>query len=373
MPEQLSADLMALRDRAASLAGDLLTLTAEGAPDHRSVAAASRAKQIFDLGQPAEYGGQAAGVLALTVARETLAAHNVAHLSGLFGPSPGLLATVDEPLRSTYLEPMMAGELRSAFAFTEPDAAPRHSHGHVDGDELIVNGQKSYVTGGADADFMSALIEVEDSGPAMVLIDTSLSGVELTRRFGSIDGSHHAAFTFTDVRVPLHNIVGGPGDGMKRAMTQVTGVRMSIAALCVGLCIHVVDHVERYLHAPHRSGTPLAAVERHRLRLGELRIATFAARSTLYRAARIIDAGQSGGDSKAGVNEAMAAKAFATETIGAVVDTAIQIVGGQALADEHPLADIYRRVRALRLAEGTTDVLRLNIARGSLDLDTGVL
>lgn len=374
MPEQLGTDDIDLRQRAVELATGPLAALADADPiDHLGVAAASKAAGIFSLGQPTEFGGQAAGALSLAVAREALASHNVAHLPGLFGPSPGLLANVDEPIRSTYLEPMMAGNLRGAFAFTEPDSAPRHSHGQTDGDELVISGQKSYVTGGGDADFMSALIEVEGSGPAMVLIDTDLPGVELTRRFGSIDGSHHGAFAFTDVRVPLHNVVGAPGDGMKRAMTQVTGVRMSIAALCVGLCVHVVDHVERYLQAPHRSGAPLAAVERHRLRYGELRIATFAARSTLYRAARLIDEGRETGDDKAGVNEAMAAKVFATETIAMVVDTAIQIVGGQALADTHPLANIYQRVRALRLAEGTTDVLRLNVARGALDLGQGLL
>lgn len=374
MPEQLSPELLDLRARATTLATTgLADVHAADSVDAQAVTVASKAAGIFSLGQPAAVGGQAAGALALAVARETLAAHNVIHLPGLFGPSPGLLANVDEPLRSTYLTPMLAGEKRSAFAFTEPDSAPRHSHGRLDGDTLIINGQKSYVTGGGDADFMNALIEVEGSGPAMVIIDTDLDGVELTRRFGSIDGSHHAAFSFTDVRVPAHNVVGGPGDGMKRAMTQVTGVRMSIAAMCVGLCIHVVDELGAYLRAPHRSGTPLAAVERHRLRYGELRIATFAARSALYRAARIIDAGRAEGDDKAGVNEAMAIKAFATETVGAVADTAIQVVGGQALADDHPFADIYRRVRALRLAEGTTDVLRLNVARGDLDLNAGVL
>jgi alkylation response protein AidB-like acyl-CoA dehydrogenase len=104
-----------------------------------------------------------------------------------------------------------------------------------------------------------------------------------------------------------------------------------------------------------------------RLRYGELRIQAFAARSMLYRTARLADAGENV------VNEAMACKVFATETVGSLVDTAIQLEGGHALTDDHPLSILYRQVRSLRLAEGGTDVLRLNVARGKLDLDKGLI
>lgn len=373
MPELLTDDLLDLQRQVEALATEVLVLLAAagadpGRVDTAAVTAASKRAGVFGLTQPsADSGGRATSALALAVAREALGRHDVIHLRGLFGPSAGLLAGVGEPLRSRYLEPLLAGERHGAFAFTEPDSAPRHTWGRRDDDRLIVNGQKSYVTGGGDADFMSVLVEIEGSGPAMVVIDTDAPGVELTRRFGSLDGSHHAAFSFTDVVVPVDHIAGGPGAGMKRAMTQVTEARMAIAAACVGLCACVVDHVADFLLAPHRSGEPLAAVERHRLRYGQLRIAAYAARSTLYRTARLIDRGDPA------INEAMAAKVVATETVGQLVDAAIQIVGGEALTDDHSLAGIYRRVRALRLAEGTTDVLRLNVARGHLDLGQGRL
>ena len=98
-----------------------------------------------------------------------------------------------------------------------------------------------------------------------------------------------------------------------------------------------------------------------------LRIKAYAARSMLYRTARLADAGENI------VNEAISCKVFATEAIGEVVDTAIQLVGGGALVDGHPLEAMYRRVRALRLAEGASDVLRLNLVRGNLDLGKGKL
>ena len=110
-----------------------------------------------------------------------------------------------------------------------------------------------------------------------------------------------------------------------------------------------------------------AAREGVRLRYADLRIRTFAARSMLYRTARLGDAGANI------VNEGIACKVFATETVGDVVDTAIQLVGGKALTVGHPLERLYREVRALRLTEGASDVLRLNLVRGNLDMDKGVL
>ena len=96
-----------------------------------------------------------------------------------------------------------------------------------------------------------------------------------------------------------------------------------------------------------------------------MRAQTFAVRSATYRTARLIDAGENS------VNEVMASKILATETATDLVDSAIQIVGGEALVESHPLASIFRRVRATRLAEGPTDLLHANISRGYLDLDVG--
>ena len=87
----------------------------------------------------------------------------------------------------------------------------------------------------------------------------------------------------------------------------------------------------------------------------------------VYRTARLADAGENI------VNESIAWKVFATEGVGHIVDGAIQLVGGAALVTGHPLERLYRQVRSMRLAEGGSDVLRLNLARGSLDLDKGIL
>jgi len=369
MPDLLTPAEQDLAERTRRFAAEELLprRTLAAAEARPAIIAASRAAGFFTMTQPRESGGSAASALELTIVRDELAAANPPWLDAVFGPGPGVLANVDEPLRSTYLEPLLAGRKRAGFGFTEPDDAAAPTHGRIENGTLIVTGQKSYVTGGAEADFINTLVQVDGQGPALVVIDTSLPGVELTRRFASLDGSHHAAFRFTDVRVPSTHIIGKPGEGLPRALRQIGDTRLFIAAHCVGLMRWVLELLTEHLNAPDRSGKPRGAKEGIRLRYADLRIHTFAARSMLYRTARLADSGANI------VNEAIACKVYATEKVGQVVDTAIQLVGGNALTDDHPLSILYRQVRSLRLAEGGSDVLRLNLARGKLELNKGRL
>ena len=238
----------------------------------------------------------------------------------------------------------------------------------IDGDTLTIDRrQKSYVTGGAQADFVTALVEIEGARPR--------HGRHRHRRSGGAyqaglrvpwTARTHAWIEFANVRVPAAHIVGKPGEGLTPGPSADRGYRASpFAAESVGLMRWVLDYLTVHLAAPHRSGPPLGSREGVRLRYADLRIKAYAARSMVYRTARLADAGENT------VNEAIACKVFATEALGEVVDTAIQLIGGRALTVGHPLETLYRRVRVTRLAEGANDVLRLNLARGRLDLEKG--
>ncbi len=161
--------------------------------------------------------------------------------------------------------------------------------------------------------------------------------------------------------------MSGSGEGMPRALGNIGNVRLSLAAQACGMAMWAVEFVTRHLLAPHRSGTPLGEREGVRLRYAEMRIDTFAARSVLYRTARLAESGE---DVR---NEGMATKVLASEAAGRTIDAAVQLVGGQALVHGHPLERLYRQVRALRLAEGANDLLRLNLARGGLEFNAGRL
>lgn len=377
MPESLTPELIALRERTERFAADVLLphrhavaaqVTTDPEKVRQAIVATARAEGFFGMTQPAAFGGMQADPLALTVVRDTLAGYNTGFDRLVFGPGPGVLAGCGEPLRSRYLAPLLDGRLRAGFAFTEPDDAEHFTRAlpMPEGD-YRVDGRKSYVTRGGEADFLNVLVEVPDAGRALLVIDAHLPGVSIERRFETLDGSHHAAFRFDGVRVAADRMVGRPGEGLPRALGQIGDTRLAVAARAVGLARWVVQHVHTHLTEVSRSGEPLAAREGVRLRYAEMRIRTFAARSTVYRTARLAQSG-------AGViNECIASKVFATQVLSEVVDAAIELVGGKSLTVGHALEELYRVSRALRTAEGAADVLRLSLAKGSLDLGQGVL
>jgi len=367
MPESLDETHSALATKARSFALDELLPRAENDPAsaRAEIVAAAREAGFFGMTQPADYGGTAASALALCIVRDELAAQNAPFTSAVFGPGPGVLAGAAGNLRATHLEPFLAGAKSGGFGFTEPEDAAKPTTAEKNGDAWIVTGQKSYVTGGADAHFINTLVQIPESGPGLLVIDTDMPGVRIQRRFESLDGSHHAAFEFDKVRVPLGNLIGQPGEGLPRAMRQIGDTRLAIAASCVGQLRWIDTYLTDHLAKPDRSGKARGDREGVRLRFAEARIQAYAARSMLYRTARLADSGENI------VNEAIACKVFATETVGAAVDNAIQLVGGNALVVGHPLERLYRQVRSLRLAEGGSDVLRLNLARGQLELSKG--
>ena len=368
MPESLTPAQRELREKAAAFAREELLPRRDGGDQARiEILNAAKAASLFTMTQPKAFGGSEASTLELSIVRDELAAHNPPFLHTVFGPGPGVLAGVGEPLKTTHLAALIAGDKKSAFGFTEPDEAPRATWGVLDGDELIVNGQKSYVTGGAHADFINTLVQIDEHGPALVVIDTATEGVERVRDFCSLDGSAHAAFEFHDVHIPKTYIIGQPGEGLPRAMKQIGDTRLAIAANCVGWMRWLLDYLTDHLKAPTRGGKTRGDKEGVRLRYAELRIKAYAARSMLYRTARLADAGENI------VNEGIACKVFASEAVGEIVDTSIQLVGGVALIEGHPLETLYRQVRSLRLAEGGSDVLRLNLARGKLELNKGTI
>ena len=366
MPEFLTPEQLALVDQVDTFAKEIMLKEYSSAEEARAnIREASKSAGFFAMTQPASFGGSEADQTSLTIIREGLASHNVAYGDAVFGPSPGVLGGATGALRESHLEPLLAGEKRSSFGFTEPDNVERPTYGVIQGDQLIVNGQKSYVTGGGEADFINTLVHIEDRGPSMVVIDTAMPGVELEQRFTSLDGSHHAAFAFKEVVAPVHHIIGEPGQGLPRAMRQIGDTRMLFAAQACGYMIWVLNMLNEHLLAHDKSGTPRGDKDVVRWHYANLRIKAYAARSMLYRTSRLADNGENI------VNEAMACKAFSTEAVGEIVDTAIQLVGGTALVEGHPLERLYRHVRAWRLAEGASDILRLNIGRGILELGKG--
>ena len=129
---------------------------------------------------------------------------------------------------------------------------------------------------------------------------------------------------FEDVEVPLDNAIGEIGQGLKRGLSQIAHVRLTMCANAVGIAAWTIDFVQKQLVQPHRTGTPLSAREGIQMRLADMRIEFFAARALLYRTAALAEA--LGRDEIE--QETISTKVYCTEMCGRLVDTAVQLCGG---------------------------------------------
>jgi len=338
------------------------------------VSARSRELGFFGMTQPRRFGGSEAGPLLLTALQEALASANLRTLHRfVFGPGPGILAGATGRLASEYLDPVLRGEKVGAFGFTEPDQVPRRTYAIREGPDLIITGQKSYVTGGNSADFVNVLVNVEGSpdkkqpkGTAMVVVDRHAAGVVVERVFHSMDGGEaHAFMRFNAVRVPDWQVVGAIGEGMPRALGAIGNTRMFVAAQAAGLASWALQHIAAHVQKPHRTGSPLGSHEGVQLRLGDMAIDVAAARALLLQTATLLETTRDK-KSEAAVAQVKMTKIFCTEACGRVVDAAVQLVGGEALVAGHPMERLYRSVRAMRLIEGASDLLRLQVAKAAM-------
>lgn len=383
MPEHLDPELVALRERVQTFIDDELRPLEERLDEgaelgdvdaalRAEVRARSREAGIFGMPQPREFGGTEAGPLARTVARETVAAANLRTGSFVFGPYPGVLEGAEGQLRDQYLEPLMRGEKAAGFGFTEPTGpdAGRPTYAVPDGDQLLVTGRKSYITNGPFCDFYNVLVNVEagegsEGGMAMIAIDRDTPGLTIPREFSTMDGARHSEVAFDRCAVPRWHVIGEVGGGMNRALGHIGEERLEGAAGSSGIAMWTVQYTREHISRPHRQGGTLGDREGVRRIFAEMMIDTYAIRATTYRTARLAESGVDV------LNEGSMAKVFAAEAVGRIVDQAIQLAGGDALTSGHPLERLYRRVRALRIGGGATEIVRLSIARGMLEFDSG--
>ncbi len=375
MPEMLSPEQRVLLARVEAFVTQELAPLEQTLPQEpgaevppaarQETVARARRAGLYGLLQPAAEGGAEAAALERVIVIEALARSGLRLARFALGPGPGLLAGVEGVLRERYLLPLLGGDKRGALAITEPRDVPP-TRAQRAGGTLCLNGRKSYVTGGADADFYLVLAQlVQPSGEpgprALVVVDRDTPGLTIERRFQSLDGSHHVELALHDVRVPEQRLLPEDRSGATRTQQGLATVRLQVAARASGAAQHALAHARRRVSQPRASGPPLGDDAAVRLRLADMAIAVYAGRSVLYRSARLHALGQ---DAR---NQALAAKVLCTESALQVVDRAIALEGGQALVTGHPLERLHRELQALLLAEGASDVLRASLAKGLLE------
>jgi len=376
-PTPLPPEIVALREKLSRFLGDEL-LPAERSedvrdetqarPDLRSwVRTRSAELGLYRLAQPVSLGGSGLGPLGLATLYEEIARSQCVLHDCILGGDGGLLKLATGAQRERYLRPVLEGRLTAALAFTDAREGPRTTAIRK-GDRFVLSGVKSFVTGGPHADLLIATAKVTDNaggptGTGVFLVRRDAAGVKLSRDTRTLDGAPHGEFELSGVEVGADDVLGEIGQGVPRALESITALRLRAAATACGAARWTLDYALAQARRPHRTGVPLADREQVQAMLGQSAMDLFAARAALYAAARAAEAGP------AAIEVAMA-KAVATEAVAHIVDRAMQLAGGAAVVEGHPLARLYCRIRSWRIAEGTTEILRLTVARGLLAGET---
>ena len=378
MNSGLPDDLADLQERLlAFVAAELDPLTRGVDPEapprglRGEIAQRSEAAGFYRLSLPVSDGGLGAGALRITAAREALACSGNPFASLALAHGPGIMRLADnDAQREELYAPVLAGQRSAAFGFTEApgaqrtQAVPRRLAGGQPG--FAVTGKKAFVTGGDSADWIVVVANVPPNshaeaaagGTALLVVDRDAPGAEQGTVGASIDGATHCSFTFTETPVPQTRLLGKIGDGLPRALANIDQMRLRVAAEAVGLSRWANRATLKRIEGPHRTGTALAEREQVQAIFADMVSETYQARATLYRAAEALEQG-----APSAATEVAIAKSTATETLGRVVDRAIQLHGAQALLRGHPLERTLRVARSLRIAEGPTELLRLTITR----------
>jgi short/branched chain acyl-CoA dehydrogenase len=336
---------------------------------------------LFGLPFEERYGGMGADYLTLCLAIEELArvdssvAITLEAAVGL-GAMP-IYRFGSEEQRQRWLRPLASGERIGAFGLTEAgggsDAGALRTRARLEAGEWIVDGSKAFITNAGLA--RSGLVTVaavtgeRADGRAEIsniIVPVGTPGYRVGRTYSKI--GWHASDTreliFEDCHVPEENLVGERGTGLSNFLRTLEEGRIAVAALATGLCQGCVDECVRYSRERQAFGHPIASFQAVAFKVADMELCAHTARLAYQRAAAALVAGEPFG------RLAAIAKLYASEAAVTSAREAVQVHGGYGFMNEFPVARFYRDAKVLEIGEGTSEVMRILIAR-SLGLDAG--
>jgi acyl-CoA dehydrogenase len=280
--------------------------------------------------------------------------------------------------KAQWLTPLLNGEIRSAFAMTEPEVASSDATNIAtrierDGNDYVINGRKWWISGAGDPRCAIYIVmgksnpdAVTHAQQSMILVPASTPGITVVRPlpvFGYDDAPHgHCEIIFKDVRVPATNILLGEGRGFEIAQGRLGPGRIHHCMRQIGLAERALKLMCERLQARVAFGKPIAAQSVWHERIAESRCMIDQARLLTLKAAYMMDTV----GNKVAKTEIAMIKVVAPNMAQQVVDWAIQAHGGGGLSDDFPLAYAYTSARILRLADGPDEVHRQSLAKMEL-------
>ena len=343
----------------------------------------ARERDLFAPQVPVEYGGQGLDFSDMLPAFEQAGRSLLgAKAIRANAPQEGNMHTLEmvgtEEQKEEYLRPLVSGDLQSAFSMTEPmqgagsDPKMLQTTAYQDGDEWVINGHKWWSSDGYNADFLLVMARTDMDahpyeGSSIILVPTDTDGVDIVRNAGHIGGhglfeepGGHAEVKYRDVRVPVENTVGEPGQGFQIAQMRLGGGRLTHCMRFSGMAERSLEIAKAYISEREAFGSDLSKKQALRQRIAEAETRLHMARTGSRHAARELDR------SDARIEVAMA-KVFTARVTNEIIDLAVQACGGNGIAKDLPLAHFYERVRAFRIFDGADEVHLRSIAREAFD------
>ncbi|MFD0561741.1 acyl-CoA dehydrogenase family protein [Kitasatospora saccharophila] len=331
---------------------------------------------VFGIQVPEEYGG--AGVTDFkyhAVLREETARAGVTFGADVVHTClvlPYLVEFGSEEQKRRWLPGFLSGALMTAIAMTEPgtgsDLAGIATRAHVseDGTHYVLNGSKTFITGGAQADLILVVCRTAPYDPAnrraglsILCVDTASEGFAVGRKLDKIGlrAQDTAELSFTDVRVPVENLLGEAGAAFSYLTRNLVVERLGAAISGYATAAAAVGFAKEYVLEREVFGRPVAAFQNTKFVLAECAAETEAAQAFVDRALDLHAAGE--------LTPADAAKAklFCSETAGRVIDKCLQLHGGYGYMLEYPIARLYADTRVSRIYAGTSEVMKTIIAK----------
>ena len=269
--------------------------------------------------------------------------------------------------RARWLPGICAGSLITAVAMTEPgigsDLASMQTTAIRDGEDYVVNGSKTFITNGINADVVVTAVKTDPSqrhkGMSLLVLERGMDGFERGRNLEKI-GFHAqdtAELFFSDVRVPVSNRLGEEGEGFRQLVTNLPQERLSIAATAVAAARAAFEWTLAYSKERTAFGQPIGTFQNSRFRLAEMATEIEIAQTFIDRCVLALNAGELTAE------EAAMAKWWCTELQGRVIDTGVQLHGGYGYMAEYPIARAYGDARITRIYGGTTEIMKEIIGR----------